>query len=182
MDDIDSIGEFYRTKQLAFNEACCGFASSENMTSLAEKIGINPTMLRNKLNPEQPHVLNCVELVTLTKASDNHTVLNSLLLGLEVLTAHIPANTVEDTLVKCALENAIHSGELSRMVLESAGKHRLTRAEKYQIVQTAHANISNHVRLIKSLEKLNRGASMFITSDREAVGSGALVSLISPEA
>ncbi|ELV8578775.1 phage regulatory CII family protein [Vibrio vulnificus] len=32
-------------------------------------------MLRNKLNPERPHVLNPVDLIALTKASDNHSFL-----------------------------------------------------------------------------------------------------------
>ncbi len=75
MGAFDSMCEFRGTKQKAFNEACCAFANSENMTELANKMGMNPTILRNKLNPEQPHVLNPVDLIALTKASDNHSFL-----------------------------------------------------------------------------------------------------------
>ncbi|WP_210464301.1 phage regulatory CII family protein [Vibrio crassostreae] len=160
MNGIDSIGEFSRTKQGAFNEACCVFARSENMARLAEVIGMSPTMLRNKLNPYQPHVLSCVEAITLAKVSGNHIIVNSLLLGLGVVTAYIPPNTTDDAFVLCALESSTHSGELSRMALEYAGKPRLTRAQKYEIVQTVHANISGQVLLLNSLEKLNQSVGL----------------------
>ncbi|MDC5820416.1 phage regulatory CII family protein [Vibrio europaeus] len=160
MNESDSMCELIGTKQLAFNEACCAFAKSENMTKLAEGIGMSPTMLRNKLNPEQPHVLTCVELIAITKASGNHTIVNSLLLGLGVVTAHIPLDATEETFIKRALENSIHSGDLSQMALEYAGKPKLTRAQKYEIVQTVHANISGQVLLLNSLEKLNQGVGL----------------------
>ncbi len=46
------------------------------------------------------------------------------------------------------------------MALEYAGKPRLTRAQKYEIVQTVHANISGQVLLLNSLEKLNQGVGL----------------------
>ncbi|AXX62461.1 hypothetical protein FORC53_4122 [Vibrio vulnificus] len=90
MDDIDLRCDFLGSKQKAFNEACCAFARTENMAQLAERLGMNATMLRNKLNPEQPHVLSCTELITISKISGNHSIVNVLLIGLGVVTAHIP--------------------------------------------------------------------------------------------
>ncbi|AAO07643.1 TPA: phage regulatory CII family protein [Vibrio vulnificus] len=159
MDDIDLRCDFLGSKQKAFNEACCAFARTENMAQLAERLGMNATMLRNKLNPEQPHVLSCTELITISKISGNHSIVNVLLIGLGVVTAHIPPDETEATLLRRAVDNAIYSGELSRMALDCVGKQELSRTMKHKIVQTAQASISNHVLIINSLEKLNQDVS-----------------------
>lgn len=124
MNEIEPMCEFRGSKQKAFNEAYCAFANSENLTKLEKAVGMNATMLLNKLNPEQPHVLTNVELVLLTKASGNYTILNSILLGLGVVMAHIPSNASEETFIKRALDNAVYSGDLSRMALEHGGSRR----------------------------------------------------------
>ncbi|MEZ8041781.1 phage regulatory CII family protein [Vibrio sp. 1F263] len=181
MNDIDLISEFYRTKQLAFDEACCVFATSENISSLAAGIGMTPTILRNKLNPAQPHVLSCVDALTLAKVSGNHTIVNSLLLGLGVVTAHITSENTDDTFVQSVLENSVHSGELSRMALDYAGEHRLTRTQKHKIIHNAHASISVQVKLIRSLEKLNQGGCLHKAIEDEAATNGFSASQINSE-
>lgn len=105
MNESDSMYEFVGTNQWAFNEACWALARSENMTKLAERIGMSPTIRRNKLNSEQPHVLSGVEFIAITKVSGNHTRVNNLFLGLGVVTAHIPCEASEETFIKRALEN-----------------------------------------------------------------------------
>ncbi|MDC5842155.1 phage regulatory CII family protein [Vibrio europaeus] len=159
MNDIDLKCDFIGSKQKAFNEACCAFARTENMARLAERLGMSSTMLRNKLNPEQPHVLSCTELITISKISGNHSIVNALLIGLGVVTALIPPDKTEATLLRRAIDNAIYSGELSRMALDCVGKQELSRTMKHKIVQTAQASISNHVLIINSLEKLNQDVS-----------------------
>ncbi|WP_394246035.1 phage regulatory CII family protein [Vibrio profundi] len=159
MNEIDSMCEFRGSKKKAFNEACCAFANSENMTKLAKAVDMNATMLRNKLNPEQPHVLSCTELITISKISGNHSIVNALLIGLGVVTALIPPDETEATLLRRAIDNAIYSGELSRMALDCVGKQELSRTMKHKIVQTAQASISNHVLIINSLEKLSQDVS-----------------------
>ncbi|EKG9564115.1 phage regulatory CII family protein [Vibrio parahaemolyticus] len=159
MNDIDSKSDFLVSKKKAFNEACCAFARTENMTRLAKRLGMDATMLRNKLNPEQPHVLNCTELITISKVSGNHSIVNALLLGLGVVTALIPPDESEVTLIRRVLDNAIYSGELSRIALECVGKQELSRTLKHRIVHTAQVSISNHVLIINSLEKLNQDVS-----------------------
>ncbi|CAK1931735.1 Transcriptional regulator [Vibrio crassostreae] len=181
MNDIDPISEFYRTKQLAFDEACCVFATSENISSLAAGIGMTPTILRNKLNPAQPHVLSCVDAITLAKVSGNHTIVNSLLLGLGVVTAHITSESTDDTFVQRVLENSIHSGELSRMALEYAGNQRLTRAQKHKLIHTAHASIGVQVKLIRSLEKLNQGVCLLKAMDERGDANGLSASNINSD-
>ncbi|MBY8300531.1 phage regulatory CII family protein [Vibrio fluvialis] len=173
MDAFDSMCEFRGIKQKAFNEACCAFANSENMTELAKALGMNPTMLRNKLNPDQPHVLTCVELVLITKASGNYSILNSLLLGLGVVTAQIPQDARVETFIKRALENSIHSGDLSRMALDHAGKTSLNRTSKQSIIRKAQASISNLVLLISDLESRTTGVTPFLSMSVDFVANGA---------
>ena len=175
MNKSDSMCEFVGTKQLAFNEACCAFARSENMTKLAQSLEMSPTMLRNKLNPEQPHVLTCVELVAITKVSGNHTIVNSLLLGLGVVTAHIPLDATKETFIKRALENSIHSGDLSQMALDHAGNSHLSRTTKHHIIHKAQASISNLVLLITDLEERTKGVSPFLAMGVDFVANGAPV-------
>lgn len=43
--------------RISFNEACRTFAQRHNMVKQAERTGMNVQILRNKLNPEQPHLL-----------------------------------------------------------------------------------------------------------------------------
>ncbi|TKF76224.1 transcriptional regulator [Vibrio kanaloae] len=173
MNEIDSMCEFRGSKQKAFNEACCAFANSENMTKLAKAVDMNATMLRNKLNPEQPHILTSVELVIITKASGNFTILNSLLLGLGVVTAQIPNDASEETFIKRALENAMHSGDLSRMALEHAGNDRLTRSHKQKIIRKAQSGISNLVQLIADVENRTTGVTPFLSMGIDFIANGA---------
>ncbi|CAH7145410.1 conserved hypothetical protein [Vibrio chagasii] len=173
MNEFDSMCEFRSSKQNAFHEACCAFASSENMTKLAKSLDMNPTMLRNKLNPEQPHILTNVELVMITKASGNYTILNSLLLGLGVVTAQLPQEAREETFIKRALENGTNSGDLSRMALEHAGRTRLSRTNKHAIIKKAQASISNLVLLISDLENRTKGVTPFLSMGVDFVATGA---------
>ncbi|MFA0604930.1 phage regulatory CII family protein [Vibrio amylolyticus] len=173
MNEIDSMCEFRGTKQKAFNEACCAFANLENMTKLANAVDMNATVLRNKLNPEQPHVLTTVELVMITKASGNFTILNSLLLGLGVVTAQVPQDASDETFIKRALENAMHSGDLSRMALEHSGNTRLTRTNKHNIIKKAQASISNLVLLISDVENRTKGVTPFLSMGVDFVANGS---------
>lgn len=173
MNEIDSMCEFRGSKQKAFNEACCAFANSENMTKLAKAVGMNATMLRNQLNPEQPHILTNVELVLITKASGNYTILNSLLLGLGVVTAQIPNDATEETFIKRALENAMLSGDLSRMALEQVGNDRLSRSNKQKIIRKAQSSISNLVLLIADVENRTKGVAPFLSMGVDFVANGA---------
>ncbi|MBD0786386.1 MULTISPECIES: phage regulatory CII family protein [Vibrio] len=173
MEDLNSMCVLRGSKQKAFNDACCAFANSENMTAIAKALDMNPTMLRNKLNPEQPHVLTCVELVLITKASGNYSILNSLLLGLGVVTAQIPQDASVETFIKRALENSIHSGDLSRMALDHANKTSLNRTSKQSIIRKAQASISNLVLLISDLESRTTGVTPFLSMSVDFVANGA---------
>ena len=175
MDANIAMCRLREAKQNAFDEACCAFATNHNMAGLARKMDMGETMLRNKLNPEQPHILTNVELVLITKASGNYTILNSLLLGLGVVTAHIPSAASEETVIKRALENAVHSGDPSRTALEHGGSSRISRSHKQTIIDKAHCSISNLVALISDLESRTTGITPLLSMSVDFIASGAPV-------
>ena len=49
--------DYQVSKHPHFDEACRAFALRHNLVQLAERAGMNVLILRNKLNPAQPHLL-----------------------------------------------------------------------------------------------------------------------------
>lgn len=50
--------DYQVSKHPHFDEACRAFALRHNLVQLAERAGMNVQILRNKLNPAQPHLLS----------------------------------------------------------------------------------------------------------------------------
>jgi hypothetical protein len=57
------------------------------LTEVAEKVGITAQVLRNKLNPMQPHRLTLAELIIITGHIDDSRLLDGLLTQLKCLPA-----------------------------------------------------------------------------------------------
>jgi hypothetical protein len=74
-----------------FDTACRRFSLAHNLTEVASVLGITAQVLRNKLNPMQPHRLTIVELITITDYTDDSTLLDGLLAQLNCLPA-VPVN------------------------------------------------------------------------------------------
>lgn len=160
-------------KQNAFDNACYAFADSENMEQVAKQCGINPTMLRNKLNPEQPHKLTVGDLTAITEASGNYCIIDSVLLSLNMVGAKVDPNANQETLIKRALENSVHAGDLSRLALENGGEIRLPRSKRNELLDKAHKSVSNLVLLMNDLENKTSGLSPFLSMSLDFVVNGA---------
>lgn len=61
------------SKHPHFDEACRAFALRHNLVQLAERAGMNVQILRNKLNPAQPHLLTAPEIWLLTDLTEDST-------------------------------------------------------------------------------------------------------------
>ncbi|EMY0610101.1 TPA: phage regulatory CII family protein [Yersinia enterocolitica] len=83
--------DYQVSKHPCFEVAMRRFALAHNITELAGRAGMNPQTLRNKLNPDQPHQLTCVELLVLIDASEDIRLMDGLLAQLHCLPA-VPAN------------------------------------------------------------------------------------------
>ena len=81
------------SKHPHFNEACRTFALRHNMSKLAERAGMNVQILRNKLNPEQPHQLTASDIWLLTDLTEDSTLVDGFLAQIHCLPC-IPVNEV----------------------------------------------------------------------------------------
>ncbi|WP_118985540.1 MULTISPECIES: phage regulatory CII family protein [unclassified Photorhabdus] len=90
--------DYQVSKHTHFDHACRAFANTHrgNLAQIAEAIGMNPQMLRNKLNPEQPHMLTCVDLMKLTDATQDASILDGLLEQLQCQPS-VPVNEICDS-------------------------------------------------------------------------------------
>ncbi|ENQ6441162.1 phage regulatory CII family protein [Citrobacter freundii] len=81
------------SKHPHFNEACRTFALRHNMSKLAERAGMNVQILRNKLNPEQPHQLTASDIWLLTDLTEDSTLVDGFLAQIHCLPC-VPVNEV----------------------------------------------------------------------------------------
>lgn len=78
--------DYQTSKHAHFDAACRAFALSHNLEDVAAAVGMRPQILRNKLNPIQPHRLTCDELLAIAEKGVSVVASNS---DLEMV--HYPA-------------------------------------------------------------------------------------------
>ncbi|WP_295894048.1 phage regulatory CII family protein [uncultured Vibrio sp.] len=173
MSDQVAMCELRERKQLSFEAVCCDFAINHNMEALAKQIGIKSgTILRNKLNPEQPHVLSAVDMALLCKAANDYTILNTLVGDAGVVIAQIPTSDGSKTTVERVLENNILAGEMSKKALELAQQPRAPRSKKRKTIAIAQGAIANLVLLVSELEHRNTALQPLMQIGSDVLGSG----------
>ncbi|WP_240205670.1 phage regulatory CII family protein [Vibrio sp. CyArs1] len=173
MNEKNSMCEFRELKQKSFDEACFSFARQENMEAIARELEMSPTMLRNKLNPDQPHVLKPVELIAISKVSGNYTLVNSLLLGLDVVTAPVESAEQAESIVGRLFKHSANAGELSAWGLAHGNQSYFSRTQKQSLIQKAQAGIGNLVLLINEIEDRTTGLQPFIQMGTDFLANGA---------
>lgn len=178
MDAKPSMCEFLDSAQLAFDEACIAFADKHNLTDLAKQVGYPSNVMRNMLNPEQPRLLTAPVLFAITKATNDPSIVNALLRGLDVVVAPISSDASESdnvTFVKRVLEHSLSAGDLSRMALEHGGQSRMPRSAKHNIINVAQQGITNLVLLISDLENRTSGMTPFLSMGVDFIANGGAV-------
>jgi hypothetical protein len=71
--------DYQTSKHPHFDNACRIFAIEHNLEDVADAVGMRPQILRNKLNPMQPHRLTCDELLAITDVTEDARILDGLL-------------------------------------------------------------------------------------------------------
>ncbi|NAW58741.1 MULTISPECIES: phage regulatory CII family protein [unclassified Vibrio] len=178
MDAKPSMCEFLNDAQQSFDQACVAFSQNNNMSEIANEIGLPANVLRNMLNPEQPRLLTPPILAAITKSSQDYTIVNTLNRYLEMVTAPISVNasdSTKQTFLKRVLENSLTAGDLSRMALDHGDKTRLSNSARNRIIDKAQAGISNLVLLISDLENRTSGMSPFLSMGVDFIANGAPV-------
>ena len=162
MDSSTSMCSF-RDYTRGFDNACCAFSESENVEQVAKGAGINAKLLRNKLNPSQPHRLTVGDLISITQHSGNYCIVDSVFLSLNMVGARFDPQGSGETLVKRALENSINAGKLAQLTLENGGETRLPRRKQNELMKIAHQSVNNLVLLMSDLETKTSGVSPFLS-------------------
>ncbi|NRM50877.1 hypothetical protein F3A60_23895, partial [Salmonella enterica subsp. enterica serovar Typhi] len=68
--------DYQTSKHAHFDAACRAFAVEHNLEDVAAAVGMRPQILRNKLNPAQPHRLTCDELLAITDYTEDARLLD----------------------------------------------------------------------------------------------------------
>ena len=119
--------DYQVSKHPHFDEACRAFALRHNLVQLAERAGMNVQILRNKLNPAQPHLLTAPEIWLLTDLTEDSTLVDGFLAQIHCLPC-VPINEVAKEKLSHYVMSAtaeigrVAAGAVSGDVKTSAGR------------------------------------------------------------
>lgn len=130
--------DYQVSKQQHLDIACRQFAQSHNLTELSALVGMRPQMLRNKLNPEQPHQLTLADVLLLTDATEDAALVDGLLAQLNCLPS-VPVNEL-------SLENlpayVMHAtAAVGQVAAGAVSGERMTQSRKNAFVNSVNSGI-----------------------------------------
>lgn len=143
----------YASKHPYWISACQRFAASHNMAEIAQRVGMNPQLLRNKLNPDQPHELTVAELIAITQASDgDETLFDGALFGCGLTAVAIPQAERAPSLPHQAIDLNAKIASIGQRALELTERGRITRSERNTLVSVATSAMGSLAILIHDVE------------------------------
>lgn len=143
----------YASKHPHWISACQRFASSHNMAEIAQRAGMNPQLLRNKLNPDQPHELTVAELIAITQESDgDETLFDGALFGCGLTAVAIPQADRAPSLPHQAIDLNAKIASIGQRALELTDRGRITRSERNTLVSVATSAMGSLAILIHDIE------------------------------
>ncbi|MFM4937781.1 phage regulatory CII family protein [Aeromonas enteropelogenes] len=141
------------TKQPHFDSACSRFAASHSLAEVARAAGIGEQVLRNKLNPAQPHQLTARELVAIYHATEgDETLFDGLLLECELTAVAIPKTERAPSLPHQAIDLNAKIASIGQRALELTDRGRITRSERNTLVSVATSAMGSLAILIHDIE------------------------------
>ncbi|MBS0972718.1 phage regulatory CII family protein [Serratia rubidaea] len=130
------------SKHPHFDSACRLFVQRHNMAQLAEQTGIRAQVLRNKLNPEQPHQLTCAELLALTDATEDAGLLDALLAQINCMPS-VPVNEAcAGNIPTYALQATAAVGSVAAAAVQGDHKTPVRKSALLDSVNTAIRHLS----------------------------------------
>lgn len=143
----------YASKHPHWISACQHFAASHNMAEIAQRAGMNPQLLRNKLNPDQPHELTVAELIAITQASEgDETLFDGALFGCGLTAVAIPQAERAPSLPHQAIDLNAKIASIGQRALELTERGRITRSERNTLVSVATSAMGSLAILIHDVE------------------------------
>lgn len=143
----------YASKHPHWISACQRFAASHNMAEIAQRVGMNPQLLRNKLNPDQPHELTVAELIAITQASEgDETLFDGALFGCGLTAVTISQAERAPSLPHQAIDLNAKIASIGQRALELTDRGRITRSERNTLVSVATSAMGSLAILIHDIE------------------------------
>src|SRR5476649_1948039 len=130
--------DYQISKQSQFDNACQQFALNHNLVDVAIQIRMRPQMLRNKLNPEQPHQLTCRELLDITDATEDATLIDGLLAQLNCMPA-VPVNEANAENIPAYVMRA--TAAIGAVAAEAVSNERMTQSRKHAFLESVNSGI-----------------------------------------
>jgi len=120
-----------------------------NLEDIAQALGIRAQVLRNKLNPAQPHRLTCQELLAITDYTEDPRILDGLLRQLNCQPSVPVNNATHENMQLCVLTAAASVGAIAG---EAVSTEKMTAARRNQILDRASDAIRSLSLIVYSVE------------------------------
>lgn len=130
--------DFRISSHAHFADACRKFAATHNVKELANKAGIKPHTLYNKLNPEQPHQLTPREIWTLTDLTEDSTLVDGFLAQIHCLPC-VPVNELAQEKLQTYVMRAMN--DLGQLAGSAVSQERLTVSRKNSMIESVNSGI-----------------------------------------
>ncbi|MBP2166989.1 hypothetical protein J2125_000181 [Erwinia toletana] len=130
--------DFQVSKHPHLDNACRQFAQKHNLKELACNIDMKAQVLRNKLNPEQPHQLTVTEILLLTDASEDAALIDGLLAQLNCLPS-VPVNELASEKLASYVLNA--TAAVGQVAAGAVSSERMTQSRKNAFVDSVNSGI-----------------------------------------
>lgn len=134
-----------------FDSACRRFHGAHNAEELAPQVSIRAQVLRNKLNPDQPHHLTAVEVVRLTVVTGDRSLIDGLLMQAGCLPS-VPYSSVPEDLEILTLNAVSSMGVIAGEVSGIKNGQRITQTRKNKILERVSYVIACSSMIAISLE------------------------------
>lgn len=132
--EAETMFDYQTSKHAHFDAACRAFAIEHNLEDVAAAVGMRPQILRNKLNPAQPHRLTCDELLAITDYTEDARLLDGMLGQINCLPSVPVNNATEANMQLCALSATACVGAIAG---EAVSTGHMTAARRTQILDRA---------------------------------------------
>lgn len=141
------------SKHHHFDSACSRFTTSHSLADVARAAGIGEQVLRNKLNPAQPHQLTARELVAIYHVTEgDETLFDGLLLECGLTAVAIPKAERAPSLPHQAIDLNAKIASIGQRALELTDRGRITRSERNTLVSVATSAMGSLAILIHDIE------------------------------
>lgn len=142
------------TKQPHLDAACALFAARYSIADVAREAGIGDQMLRNKLNPDQPHQLTVRDLVALYHATGDDTLFDGLLFDCGLTAVRLPAaaTAAPEARAQQALNASAQIMGVTAQATTILAGDRVTKSHRNTVVTGIWAGIEHLVLIATEVE------------------------------